>query len=478
METANKVLLVVTLGSVMAAVDSTIVTLAFPSIVEFLGSNFVGTIGIIMSYLVVLAVFTTQFGRAGDIHGRARLFNLGFAVFTISSLLCGLAPTISFLIAARAAEGIGSALLVANSAAILTDTFPRNRLGRTFGYITMAWNSGVFLGIILGGTLTTLLGWRFIFLINIPIGVVGVFLGLRYLKDVNRVHVESDLEGMVLLGVALSIISYSSVDLAASGLTYFNGLLLLGGFALVGVTLEHERRDQNPMINLRAFANRVLRYSLMAAFLQNVAVLAIALLLMTYLQGIRGLSPLDASLLLLPSSIMNIVLAPFTGRMTDRFGSRTIATAGLGCIGVSTALLLTVGLTSQYYVVALSMAASGIGGAMFFPANNSAVMANAARGSYGVVSGLLRTLQNIGTLGSYVLAISVLSLALPRSVAYQVFIGTTEMLGGLTSSYIQGFHAALEVSLVILAVAGLMSYVRGTDIRDSLSTGGPSGSST
>ena len=455
------------MGSVMAAVDSTIVTLAFPSIVEFLGSNFVGTVGIIMSYLVVLAVFTTQFGRAGDIHGRARLFNLGFAVFTISSLLCGLAPTISFLIAARAAEGVGAALLVANSAAILTDTFPRNRLGRTFGYITMAWNTGALLGIILGGTLTTLLGWRYIFLINVPIGLVGVYLGRRYLRDVNRVQVESDLTGMVLLGIALSLISYSSVDLAASGLTYFNGLLLVGGFALIAITLEYERRDENPMINLKAFANRVLRFSLMAAFLQNIAVLAIALLLTTYLQGIRGLSPLDASLLLLPSSIMNIILAPFTGRMTDRFGSRIIATAGIACVGVSTALLLTVGLTSPYYVVALSMAVSGIGGALFYPANNSAVMANAARGSYGVVSGLYRTLQNIGTLGSYVLAISVLSLGLPRSVAYQVFIGTTEMLGGLTSSYIQGFHVALEVSLLILLVAGLMSYDRGKDTRVS-----------
>jgi MFS family permease len=221
------------------------------------------------------------------------------------------------------------------------------------------------------------------------------------------------------------------------------------------------------MINLKAFANRVLRFSLMAAFLQNIAVLAIALLLTTYLQGIRGLSPLDASLLLLPSSIMNIILAPFTGRMTDRFGSRIIATAGIACVGVSTALLLTVGLTSPYYVVALSMAVSGIGGALFYPANNSAVMANAARGSYGVVSGLYRTLQNIGTLGSYVLAISVLSLGLPRSVAYQVFIGTTEMLGGLTSSYTQGFHVALEVSLLILLVAGLMSYDRGKDTRVS-----------
>jgi MFS family permease len=415
----------------------------------------------------VLAVFTTQFGRAGDIHGRARLFNLGFVVFTISSLLCGLAPTISFLIAARAAEGVGAALLVANSAAILTDTFPRNRLGRTFGYITMAWNTGALLGIILGGTLTTLLGWRYIFLINIPIGLVGVYFGRRYLKDVNRVHIESDLTGMVLLGIALSLISYSSVDLAASGLTYFNGLLLVGGFALIAITLEYERRDENPMINLKAFANRVLRFSLMAAFLQNIAVLAIALLLTTYLQGIRGLSPLSASLLLLPSSIMNIILAPFTGRMTDRFGSRIIATAGIACVGVSTALLLTVGLTSPYYVVALSMAVSGIGGALFYPANNSAVMANAARGSYGVVSGLYRTLQNIGTLGSYVLAISVLSLGLPRSVAYQVFIGTTEMLGGLTSSYIQGFHVALEVSLLILLVAGLMSYDRGKDTRIS-----------
>jgi MFS family permease len=297
--------------------------------------------------------------------------------------------------------------------------------------------------------------------------LVGVYFGRRYLRDVNRIQVGSDLTGMVLLGVALSTICYSSVDLAASGLTYFNALMLLGGFALITITLEYERRDESPMIDLRAFSNRVLRFSLIAAFLQNIAVLSIALLLTTYLQGIRGLSPLEAALLLLPSSIVNIFLAPFAGRMTDRFGSRIIATAGIACVGVSTALLLSVGMTTPYYVVALAMVVSGMGGAMFYPANNSAVMANAAKGSYGVVSGLYRTLQNIGTLGSYILAISVLSLGLPRSVAYQVFIGTTEMLGGLTSSYIQGFHLALEVSLVILLVAGLMSYVRGRDVRDS-----------
>ncbi len=451
----------------MAALDTTIVTLAFPSIVEFLGSSFVGTVGIIMSYLVVLAVFTTQFGRAGDIHGRARLFNLGFAVFTVSSAFCGLSPTMPFLIASRAAEGVGASLLLANSGAILTDTFPRNRLGRAFGYIAMAWNLGAFLGIILGGAITTFLGWRYIFLINVPIGIMGICFGMMYLKDTNRIQVESDLKGMVLLGIALSLISYTSVDLAASGLTYSNALLLLGGLALIGVFLQYESGEKDPMVDLKVLANRVLRFSLISAFLQNIAALSIALLLTTYLQGVRSLSPLDASLLLLPSSIVSIFLAPFAGRMTDRFGSRIMATLGIVCIGTSSVLLLTLGLTSPYYIVALSMAISGVGGALFFPANNSAVMANAAKGSYGVVSGLLRTLQNIGTLGSYVLAISVLSLALPRSVAYQVFIGTKEMLGGLTSSYIQGFHAALEVSIVILVVAGLMSYVRGTDIRSS-----------
>ena len=465
MENANKILFVVTLGSVMSAIDTTIVTLAFPSIVEFLGSNFVGTIGIIMSYLVVLAVFTTQFGRAGDIYGRARLFNLGFAIFTVSSAFCGLSPNVGFLIAARAMEAMGASLLVANSAAIVTDTFPPNLLGRAFGYMTMAWNAGVFLGIVLGGAITTLLGWRYIFLINIPVGALGIYFGVKYLKDIHRIRVKSDLVGMILLGLALTLISYSSVDFAASGFTYFNGLVLLAGLAFVVLTLMYERRAESPMINLTMFANRVLRFSLIAASLQNIAVLSIALLLATYLQGVRSLTPLSASLLLIPSSVVNMIVGPYAGRLSDRFGSRVIATTGILFVGLSTVVLLTLGQSSPYYIVPVAMAVSGLGGAMFYPANNSAVMVNAPGGSYGAVSGLLRTLQNIGTLGSYVLAISVLSLALPRSVAYKVFIGTTKMLGGLTSGFVQGLHVTFEVSLLLLLLTGLMSYVRGKDVR-------------
>jgi len=457
------VLFILVLGTLMGALDSTIVILAFPDIAEGLNSNIATTIWIILIYLLILAVTTTPFGRLGDIYGRSRMFNSGFAIFTIGSALCGLSPSINYLILFRAIQAIGGSLLQSNGGAIIADIFPVQERGKAFGYNSMGWTIGSMIGIVLGGIITTFVGWEYIFFINIPIGIVAVLLGIIYLKDIGRVDAKMDLGGMALLATSLSLIAVGAVDFAGSGKNSLNMASIVIGLAMVPPFIIYELRQKNPMIDLHMFGERVLRYSLLAAFFMSLGYLSVVFLVIMYLQGVRGLSPLNASLLLIPGYVVGSFLSPLMGRLSDKYGARIIATGGIVAVGIAVLLYMTLKINSSIYMVMIASTVAGLGTSMFFPANNSAVMKRAHSGSYGSLSGLLRTLQNIGVLGSFVIAISVASASVPRAVAFDIFIGTTNLTGTIATEFIVGIDSAFVVSLVLLTIAGAMSFVRGKD---------------
>jgi MFS family permease len=234
---------------------------------------------------------------------------------------------------------------------------------------------------------------------------------------------------------------------------------------MVPLFVLNERRSASPMLDLTAFKDRVLKYSILAAFFMSLGYLSVVFLIIMYLQGVRGLSPFDASILLIPGYVVGSVLSPLMGKLSDRYGARIIASTGIVMLGSAILVYLTLGVSSPMYYVLVASAVSGFGTSMFYPANNSAVMASARSGSYGSISGLLRTLQNIGILGSFVMAISVASASIPRSDAFEIFIGTTNLGGGLSREFIAGMDSALWVSLILLVVAGLMSIIRGKEAR-------------
>jgi EmrB/QacA subfamily drug resistance transporter len=459
------VLTIVVLGTLMGALDSTIVLLAFPVINDSLHSDFITTIWIILAYLLVIAVTTTQMGRIGDIYGRSRIFNLGFAIFTVGSALCGLSPHIYLLITFRAVQAAGGAIMQANSGAIIADVFSREVRGRAYGYNSLGYTSGAMLGIVLGGIITTFISWQYIFFLNVPIGIIAVAAGLKYVKDTTRTPAKLDLLGISLLAVALVFLSLGLVDFTTTGFSALSLTLIVIGAVLLPIFVWYDRRLENPMIDFEALKIRVLRNAVSSAFFVSLGYFSVVFLLIMYLQGIRGLSPLDAALLLVPGYVAGSFLGPLMGRLSDKYGSREIATLGVCFLGVAIFIYLTLGVTSSLYIVLLGSAVSGFGTSMFFPANNSAVMANARMGSYGSISGLLRTLQNIGILGSFVLAISVAAASIPRQVAFEVFIGTTILTGGVTKDFITGIDHAYYVSLAILVIAGVLSFIRGREIR-------------
>ena len=455
------------LGTLMGSIDSTIVILAFPTISEHLHSDLLTTLWMILIYLLVVAVCTTQLGRLGDIYGRSRMFNTGFGVFTAGSLFCGLSPSIYWLILSRGIQAFGGALMQANSGAIIADEFPPNARGTAFGYISLGWTSGAMLGIVLGGIITTYVGWEYIFFINVPIGIIATVLGMGYVKDSVRVKTYLDTAGMILLGAALTLISYAGIDFASQGAAGSNVLIFLTGIMALVLFLAYEFRTSHPMIDFTAFKSRIMKYSITASFFLSLGYLSVVFLVTMYLQGIRGLSPLDAALLLTPGYVVGSFLSPFMGRLSDRYGARLLATSGAIMLILATLGYLTLRLETPLWVVLTASGISGIGSSMFFPSNNSAVMANAPPGSYGGISGVLRTVQNIGILGSFVVAITVASASIPRSVAFEVFIGTTNLVGGVSEAFLRGIDASLWASIVIMGVAAVLSWMRGREMRSS-----------
>lgn len=449
----------------MGSLDSTIVLLAFPVINDSLHSDLATSLWIILAQYLVLAVATTQMGRIGDIYGRSKIFNLGFVIFTVGSAFCGFSSHIYLLILARIVQAAGGAIMQATSGAIIADYFPRERRGRAYGYNSLGFTSGAMLGIVLGGIITTFVSWQYIFFINVPIGIVAVIAGLKYIKDNEKTSSKLDLAGMGLLASALVLLSLGLVNFAAEGISEMSIILSVLGAVLIPVFILYDRRLKNPMIDFEAFKSKVLRNAIFSAFFVSVGYFSVVFLVIMYLQGIRALTPLNASLLLVPGYVAGSFLGPVMGRLSDKYGSREIATIGIFFLGVAILIYLTMGVTSPLYIVLLASAVSGLGTSMFFPANNSAVMANARTGSYGSISGLLRTVQNIGLVGSYVLAISVAAASIPRQVAFEVFIGTKSLTGHVSQAFISGIDHAFYASIVILTIAFILSYIRGRDVR-------------
>jgi len=462
----NLVLSVVVIGTLMASIDSTIVLLAFPAITQALHSSISTIIWVILIYMIVVAVFSTQFGRIGDIFGRGRMFNLGFIIFTVSSFLCGIAPTDISLISFRGVQAIGGALISSNSSAIIADTFERNRIGRAYGYTSMSWNIGALLGILLGGIITTFIGYRYIFFINVPIGAVASVLGYRYIKSNKRRSERIDYAGMSLLGVAVATIAYSGIEYASVGANSFNLLLFVSGVVALIAFIFMERKVKIPTVNFSMFSNRVFRNSLFASLFQGLGFMGVTFLLIMYLQGVRGLTPFNASLLLFPGYVVSAILAPIMGRFSDEHGARIIATLGIVFMiaGVIFYTLLLESNSPEYLVI-LGTLITGTGGGMFWPANNSAVMANVKSELRGAASGTLRLFGNLGLIGSFVIAFVAAAYAVPRYIAFEIFVGTSRIIGGIGNSFVAGMHAAFIALAFMLVVAGIFSFTRGREDR-------------
>jgi Arabinose efflux permease len=462
------VLLVLSLGTLMAAVDTTIVLLALPTITDCLHTNLFSSIWVLLAYLIVLAVLSTQAGRIGDLIGRGKIYNFGFILFTLASALAGISPNVCLLISFRVIQAIGGALLTSNSYAIIADVFPPNSRGKAYGITALGWNVGALLGIVLGGVLTTFFGWRFIFYINVPIGIISVILGIREIRDSRVVKNKLDITGSVILGVSLALISVGSMMIAGIGVDIMDVVEIILGVALLPIFVINESKVQSPIINLKLFKIRLLSFSLLASLFQGIGALSITFFLIMYLQGVRGLTPLQSSLLLTPGYVVASVLAPFMGRIADR--GRPDYWAGIVYFSFShpSCSIFYSTPSTPYFTILGITAITGIGSAIVLAIKRYCSHVFCAKEYYGSVSGVSRTLGSIGTTLSYVMSITVATLVIPRQVAFEIFLGTNVLDGDVSNAFVNGLHFAFMISAIIIIIATLFSVLGGsTNVKRS-----------
>lgn len=468
------VLSVTTIGALMAAIDSTIVILGLPDMMVKLHADLVEMIWVIMGYILVSTVFLLTLGRVADIFGRVRMYNLGFVIFTIGSALCGFSGNAIQLIIFRLVQGTGAAMMVVNSVAIITEVFPANERGKALGINAITFSFGGVAGPILGGLILSLADWRWIFFINVPVGLLGALWGYRVLKEMStRSKGESfDIVGAISFSAGLTALLIAlTLGIELSFLS--TPIVLLFGLFLVGVSffLWWERRTTNPVLDLSLFNNRVYNFSVLAAMIQSLALFAVNFLIVFYLQGVLGYDPLKAAFLLIPLPVMTSLIAPIGGNIADRHGARIPATLGLLIQGAALIWFTQLNPTTPYWQIAIGLGLMGLGGGLFYPPNTSAAMNAAPKNRLGIASGTLATLRQAGMVTSFALSLAVAASSLPRDVMMQLFVGNNVTLGSAPMlAFVTGMHNAFLVSTVLVAIAATISFVRGREDRGAPAT--------
>ncbi len=454
-------MLVVMTGVLITAVDTTIVVLALPEIEKGLSVGLASIVWVVIGYLLTITLLATQVGRLGDMFGRVKMYEAGFFVFVVGSLLCALSWNEYSIIVFRILQGIGGAFVSANSGAIIADLYPPNQRGRAYGYNAIGWSMGAVLGIVIGGIVVTYFSWRWIFWINVPIGLIALGVALKVLKQQGeRASHKLDLLGMVTLGAGIFGVLWGITKLSTQNI---DGSLigwLAAGLGLLVAFYFIERNQKEPMLHLSLFKVPTMTPTLLASLFQGLANFAVLFLVIMYLQGPRGLSPIHASLLLVPGYVIGATIGPFAGRLADKKGPVIPATAGLAIQAVALFIYAHLELNTGLWLVVLASVINGVGSSSFFPANNSAVMKASPPKMFGISSGMLRTFANIGMVFSFSVAILVASRSITKHLAFAIFVGTTSLHGKLASAFTEGLHAAFYVSMAFMAIAAVLSVMR------------------
>jgi MFS family permease len=409
-----------TLGMLMATINASILLIALPDIFRGIGidplapGNTSYLLWLILGFMVVMAVLLVSLGRLGDIYGRVRMFNLGFAVFTVFSILLSITwmhgtAAALWLILMRVGQGVGGALIFANSSAILTDAFPADQRGLALGVNSIAAIAGSFIGLVLGGVLAPV-SWRLIFLVSVPVGIVATVWGYHSLRELGvRRPARIDWWGNatfalgligVMIGMTYGIQPYGGHTMGWT--SPFVLSMLLGGVALLVAFCVIERHVEDPMFHLDLFRVRAFAAGNLAMLLAAMGRGGLQFILIIWLQGIWlpqhgydfSQTPLWAGIYMTPIIAGFLVAGPASGWLSDRFGARPFATGGMLLAGLSFLLLIVLPVDFSYVWFALILLLNGIGMGLFAAPNNAAVMNSLPPAQRGAGAGMLATFQN------------------------------------------------------------------------------------
>jgi EmrB/QacA subfamily drug resistance transporter len=440
-------------GTFISTLDSGIVNTALPTIGQGFAASVAEVQWIVAGYFLTISCVLPLFGRLGDMYGRRRVYPLGFLIFTAASMLCGAAPALWALIAARVGQGVGAAILMANSPAIIMAAFPGATRGRALGLVGMTVALGSLIGPGLGGMIIQGFGWRSVFYLNLPFGLFGVWLARRYLTSKERLRDETlDVLGAVLFAVGmvgLLLAVAHGHDWGWTSAPVIIGLsvavVFLAGFGI------WEGRCPHPMLDLSLFRVWPFFSGNVAAYIAFMSMFSNAILMPFYLHGPQGMAPMAMGFVLTSLPLTMGVVAPVSGYLSERINYATLTSLGMACISGSLLWLALLPGDAPLWRVYFGQMTLGLGSGLFMSPNNNSVLSSAPQDKVGLVGGIQALVRNLGMISGIAVATSVFE-GLQAAARAQ---GATP-----DAAFMTGYRAALTTGSALAASACLLSLYR------------------
>jgi EmrB/QacA subfamily drug resistance transporter len=464
------ILSVTSLGSLLSALNFSTLIIALPDLIKGLHASLLQAMWIMLAYMVAQTVVVLMAGSLADRLGRKKLYLWGMIVFTIASFVAGFMATAEWLIILRILQGIGGAMVMANSTAIVADAFPKKELGRALGVNIMVVAVGQIIGPVLGGWLTTSYGWPWTFWFNVPFGIISIVwgiwaMGFSDIKPENALAKKTD--GWGLLTYTLSVtgllfaLTWGPIQSWTSPVVWVSIIVFIVAFPIF---LKVEKKHPAAILHLPLFYNRTFSLGILSATLNGIARMAVMFMLIFYFQGVLSYDALVAGILTIPLAVGMLIFSPIAGWMGDRFGERLPATLGLfismlGLIG----LALDTGLSTPYWQLALWMSLISIGSGLFNSPNSSSIMNVAGPKYRGEASGIRSLTVNMGMMLSIAFSMPIITNSIPHEAMLAIFSGTKVGLDGGNASlvgFIHGLHGVFWLMAFFMMAATIFSYFR------------------
>ena len=443
-------LFVASITSFMGPFVISSVNVALPAIQKEFNADAVQLSWIATALLLAVAVTLVPAGRIADIHGRKKIFTWGLSLYTPASLLAAFAGSIEMLILCRVFQGIGSAMFLTTGMAIITSIFPPKKRGKAIGVYVSAVYIGLSMGPFVGGIMTQNIGWRSLFVIVLPMGVLSILITLKYLKGewADARGEPLDIAGSVLYGIAILAWVYGASLLPGKTALY----LMVAGTICLGIFVWQELRVRYPVVEVRLFSrNKLFTFSSLAAMIHYAATFAVTFLISLYLQYIKDLSPQTAGMIIVAQPIMMATFSPLAGKWSDRIEPRKIASFGMGLTALGLFLLAWIGKDTSLIYITTTLLLLGFGFAMFSSPNMNAIMSSVEKRYLGIASGTVATMRLIGQMGSMAIVM----------VMFAVVIGHVEIAPANYPQFIWCVNLSFSIFVGLCIIGICFSLFRG-----------------
>lgn len=450
-------LFVVVAMTFMATLDSSIVNVAMPVMSGKMNVPLSSIEWVVASYSIIICSTLLFFGRLGDIIGKPRVFQCGTVLFTVASLLCGLCRSFTPLIICRFIQGIGASAYMANNQGIITELYPKEGRGKALGILATAVALGNMIGPSAGGLILSSLNWNFIFLINVPIGIVVFILGLKHLPKSRKNGEPMDKTGAVLQFGGTVLLFGALIEAQTTGFAnpYIMTTLLLA-VVLIVLFIGLERKRRQPLLELTIFENPKFSLNLICAFISFICIAASAILLPFYLQDTLKLAPAQAGLFMILSPLILAVLSPVCGTLSDKIGAEGLTLAGLLLMASGFFLMSRLTEHSWVGICAVFVSIMAIGQAFFQPANNSLIMSTCSRDKLGIVGSVNSLVRNLGQIVGITLSTTLLYGFMSQKLNLRV----SDYIKGRDDVFVYGMNSVYLTLVAVCLLGAILTAIR------------------